>query len=143
MKKSECHGCQHLTYAETKSRTCRCKIEDKGIETIKQCPLTETITEWTPEEKERLILLLNSGTHPRNVALIMKRPYKEVEDIMMQKYAPLHEAASCLNCGRSGYCNKQRQDGCDLTQWKRLTTDQVTARVVMHTRKEGFSWLKF
>ena len=104
--------------------------------------MVNDVKNWTHSEETRLRQLIGSGTHLRNVALILNKTYKEVEKKMIQLYAsPSAEDKACVNCGRSGYCHKQHLEGCGLKQWKSLTPKQIKERILMETRKDGLGFL--
>lgn len=58
----------------------RCRLNKTDIRTVVTCPKTVESSPWSIEEEERLLKLASSGTHLRNVALILERPYSEVLD---------------------------------------------------------------
>ena len=90
---------------------------------MEECPLEPLRKKWTQEEADRLPLLIGSGTHLRNIALIMGRPYDEIIDMVNGV-----EEKSCENCGRIGYCSKQYNGGCGLNQWQdTLLTESRTS----------------
>ena len=77
MKKSDCHPCMQLT--EDPHPVCR--FMKKEIRLMETCPKdVDTEEPWTPEEYKRLLRLSSGGTHLRNVALVLKRPYEDVKD---------------------------------------------------------------
>ena len=140
MKVSECHLCEHYE-VDQKNRNDRCKLMDgKLIVSITCCPKTDPVKPWRNEDTDRLKNLLKSGTHLRNIALIMNRTYTNIEEKMSLIYMPSEEERSCLNCSRSGYCHKQYVSGCGLDDWKPLTPNQIKDRILMETRKDGLSF---
>ena len=123
MKVSECRNCPECIRTDNKNYP-TCKKADKGIRSIKFCPLEPLHKPWTQREKDRLPLLVGSGTHLRNVALIMGRPYEEV-----MKMVNGVEKKSCDSCGRIRYCRDKYNEGCDLKQWQ--------DRILVETRTDG------
>ena len=108
---SHCTGCKHIQ--SPKENTRKCEVTEKSIYRMEECPLEPLRKKWTQEEADRLPLLLGSGTHIRNIALIMGRSYEEVMN-MVNKV----EKKTCDNCGRIRYCRDKYQDGCELKYWQ-------------------------